>query len=113
MADLLRPSVVPPEVQAFREYFHFLAKAITNPEELALKVYSKGFLTDQTRDDICLSSAESNKRTTILLVAVQRQLNSERMNTFTGVLSTLPPLQDLANRLRHRVKGRRKASNLT
>ena len=94
-----------PEAEAFRELFAYLAKAITNPEEICLKVYSEGFLSDQARDDICLSSAESSKRTTILLASVQPQLNSERMNKFIGILSTFPPLEELANRLDLRVKG--------
>ena len=89
-----------PEARAFREFFDKLTKAITHPEELAPKLYSKGFISQQARDEVVES-----RKTSVLLAAVEKALNPKRMDTFVIVLSGIPPLQEISSELNQRVKG--------
>ena len=93
-----------PEAQAFREFFDKLTKAITHSEELAPKLYSEGLISQQARDEVFLPAVET-KKTSVLLVAVEKNLNPKRMDTFIRVLGRSPPLQEVASELDQCVKG--------
>ena len=78
-----------PEASAFVECCAMLFEVIDNPESLAWKLYSKGFISDETRNRATQQTSTREERVTVLLAAVEKQIrvNPKRLYNLLEILS--------------------------
>ena len=75
------------ELQVFRKHFYDLTIAIQDPDTLAVRLYSEGFITESVRDHVLLHLPKQEKCTT-LVVAMETSLKVKPSN-FTAFIDIL------------------------
>ena len=90
------------EFRVFRKNFAYLKDGLKEElDALTPLLYQHDFITPECRDKVLLRMRDKNQRTLDLLVAVESQVktNPTAFSTFMRVLTSLPPLMHLAEKL--------------
>ena len=93
------------ELQVFRKHFYDLTIAIQDPDTLAVRLYSEGFITESVRDHVLLHLPKQVK-CTILVVAMETSLKVKPSNftAFIVILQSDRTLWPIARLLTNKCK---------
>ena len=86
---------------AFRSRFEDLVIGITDPSTVAVKLYTKGMISQNQLEEVTRGAATTKPTNTTLMLAVQRKIevDSKHFNVFCGILLEEPVFEYLGRKL--------------